>query len=326
MNTKTFCRNLSLIMLVACVCLGAWGTQGLAVIWTEDFQGYADTAALKTAYTQATNGGAFLAAPSTTNDISLVADPDAVSGNCLMFNVIPSLSSQAANYYLFYWYYTGTGTSNPFPTNTFQNGTDFNVRYDVRTTSFTGGAGNLSHKVGGVATCMGAWTLTTASAPFIANRGHIQTISAQDAWTQLFAAFRSQDQRLGTANSNVNNGNNGVGFTPVLQTPNVWYTCRFTVNWPNDGVTTNQNATCTFTIWQRGSAEPGSPTCTYNSPNAWTGDAAIMKGASGATTGDGYGVWGLFQDPGGSGVTYQQYIDNVVFQDSLTPVGDWDKY
>lgn len=325
MNTQTFCRNLSLILLALCLSLSMTGTQGFAQsnIWTENFNSYANTAALQAAYTQATNGGTWLAG-ATTNSISLVADPDGTSGNCLMFNVIPS-NMTGSGYYEFYWFYTGTGTSNPFPPNIFQNGTDFNVRYDIRMTSFYGGAGNLSHKMGGAATCMGSWALTDSSAPFIGNRGHIQTINTVDAWTQLFAAFRSLDQRLNNANANMNNGNNGVGITPVPVAINTWYTCRLVVDWPTNGVTTNTNATCTFTIWQRGTSEPGSPTCTYASP-AWTGDTAIQKGTSGAKTGDGYGLFGLFQDPGATGVTYQQYIDNVVFQDSLTPVEDWKQY
>ncbi len=323
MNTKTFCRNLSILLLALCVSFLMAG-QGYAQsnIWTENFDSYANTAALKTAYVQCNNGGARLAQPATTNDIALANDPDGITpGKVLQFIVNPTLSSQASNYYLFYWFYTGTGTSNPFPSAIFRNGTDFNVRYDVYTTTFNG----INHKVGGVATCMGSWTQTDPTAVFVGNRGHSSNCGFP-SWTQLFAGFRGSDARLGNANINMTNGNACspiVALNPEPQTTNAWYSCRLVVDWPNNTITTNQTATCTFKIWPRGTAEPGSATCLYGS---WPGDAAIELGASGAKTGDGYGVYGMFQDPGAGGAAYNQYIDNVVFQDSLTPVEDWIQY
>jgi hypothetical protein len=340
---NTFFGRISIFVLAALVVLGL-GANSWAVTWSESFEGYADTTALKADYTQAsitTNSGPRMATANS-NDIILANDPASISGKVFQVHVIPK-NKTGGSYYLWWWRRNDSTGSNLFPTGVFQNGTDFNVRYDVYTSSTTAffgpnqGSGYF-HKVGSVGTCMGAWTITDQNAPFIGNRGHSSNGGTFPQWTQLFAAWRGLDARLNNANANMNNGNTGSGRNPELMVVNTWYSCRLTVDWPSNGVTTNTYATCTFTVWPRGAAESSGFICTYASPNPWAagppaGDAAIVKGSSGATTGDGYGLFGMFENPDGdtAGQNYDQYFDNVAFVDSLTytpelAVSDWQQY
>ncbi len=271
-----------------------------AVTFDLNFDGYADTAAMKADFAQTLQtGGHYIEQDA--YDIAIDNAVAGADGKTCQLTVTPANDGPQAQDRTGVWLYTGTG--NVFPDATFQNGTDFSFYFDIRVDA--NAIVSFKEKVCSPAFC----APDNYTSNFNQNHSFVSAQSDYSGsnpgeWGLQIACYEGEDG----AGAGADEDEVGVPLAAVFAS-DTWYRCRVLVDWPTDGVTTNTTVDMTFKVWNRSTSDEFNATV-YTFPTLSTSRLTM-----GNRSGDAWGIMAFIYDS--SAATYNIWYDNIHFQDNL---------